>query len=306
MTMHALIDGDICLHRVGFTTDNEEFWVAKARLDDMLDKILIDTNCESFQVWLSDSATNNFRYGIYPGYKANRIGKPRPKHLEALKEYAIQEWGARFAEGMEADDFLGIFQDEEHPTTVICSIDKDLKQIPGKHYNFVKEEWEDVTRDRAMIEFYKSIIVGDVSDNIPGAYGMGPVKAEKAIKHAGELAAGCAEDIEQALFEAVRSLWYLSLVKEWGLPWTKEKEAAMQGMILMSGRLLKIKRSFSEPLWDFPLSSPMEAFSASYTPLQAVDNDLCMEPTTQEKSPDGCQSLGSPMESTSLATSLAN
>ena len=306
MVMHALIDGDICVHRVGFTTENDEFWVARSRLDDMLDKILLDTGAKSFQVWLSDSATNNFRYGIYPGYKANRIGKPRPKHLEALKEYAIQEWGARFAEGMEADDFLGIFQDEENPTTVICSIDKDLKQIPGKHYNFVKEEWEDVNRTRAMFEFYKSIVVGDVSDNIPGAYGMGPVKAEKALTQAGELAAGGAEDIEVALFEAVRGLWYLSLVKEWGLPWTKEKEAAMQGMILMSGRLLKIKRSFSEKLWDFPLSNPMETFSALYTPLQPVDDSPFTELTIQEKNTDGCKSHGPQVAASSKAPSLAS
>ena len=137
---NALIDADTVVWRVGFTTEEDPFWVARARCDVMLDKILLDTGVRSYDLWLSDSAQNNFRYSVYPLYKANRIGKPKPKHYEALKEYLIREWDAKFSVDMEADDYLGIFQDEENYTTVICSIDKDLQQIGGLHYNFVKEE----------------------------------------------------------------------------------------------------------------------------------------------------------------------
>lgn len=291
MVMHALIDGDICIHRVGFTTENDEFWVAKARLDDMLDKILLDTQVESFDIYLSDSAVNNFRYSVYPLYKANRIGKPRPKHLEGLKEYLLTKWGAKFSEGMEADDALGIGQDEENPTTVICSIDKDLKQIPGLHYNFVKEEWDDVSREKAVKEFYKSIIVGDVSDNIPGAYGMGPVKASKAIDSP-VLNDLTSDELERKCMEAVIILWQTSLAKEWGLPWTKDKGAAMLGMILMSGRLLKIRRSLNEPLWDFPSSDQIKDYLSLYTQLPAVVSDQFTAPIMPETSTDGSQFPG--------------
>ncbi len=73
----------------------------------MLDGILLDTGATEFTIWLSDRAENNFRYKIYPEYKANRKDLPRPRHLEALKEYLITKWSARIALGMEADDALG-------------------------------------------------------------------------------------------------------------------------------------------------------------------------------------------------------
>lgn len=288
---HASIDGDICCHRVGFTTDTEEFWVARSRFDDMVDKILIDTGVQSYQIWLSDSAESNFRYTIYPLYKANRIGKPRPVHLEALKEHAVSKWGARFSDGMEADDALGIEQDTQHNHTVICSIDKDLKQIPGVHYNFVKEEWDHVDELRGLKEFYKQIVVGDVSDNIPGAYGMGPVKASRAIDG---IPPGH-PDFESACFVAVADLFRKSLVKEWKEPWTKAKEAAMWGQILLAGRLLKIRRSHKEGIWDFPCSNPMEMFQSLYTPQTVEAIDPSMEPTTQE-TPSGFRLLGVPMD----------
>src|SRR5258708_34339178 len=108
--MLALIDGDIVAHREGWTTENDDFQIARWRTDEMLDGILLDTQATEFTVWLSDSAENNFRYKIYPEYKANRDNAPRPRHLQALKEYLITRWSARFALGQEADDALGIDQ----------------------------------------------------------------------------------------------------------------------------------------------------------------------------------------------------
>ena len=90
----GLLDGDIFLHRVGFTCEDDPFWVAKARLNDSLDKCLVDTEVSEFQIWLSDNAANNYRYQIYPLYKANRT-KPKPVHHKELKAYLIQEWEDR-------------------------------------------------------------------------------------------------------------------------------------------------------------------------------------------------------------------
>ena len=84
----ALIDADIVLHRVGFTTENDEFWIARARVDEMLDHILLETGVTKYELWISDNSKNNFRYEIYPQYKANRT-KPKPRHHETLKAYVI-------------------------------------------------------------------------------------------------------------------------------------------------------------------------------------------------------------------------
>ena len=291
----ALIDADVVLHRVGFTTENDEFWVAAHRADEMLDNILLATGVKQYQLWLSDSAANNFRYQIYPLYKANRT-KPKPKHHEELKAYLIQEWDAQFAYGMEADDYLGILQDEEEQTTVICSVDKDLKQIPGLHFNFVKNEWTNVTRKEALKDFYSQIIIGDVSDNIPGAHGKGPVAAAKALQ---DLSNDISEDSAEYLgLLNVRRLYKDSLLKVWPGEWDLSKEKAMIGQILLAGRLLKIRRSFKEPLWGFQLCSQMEEYSALYTLPTEVVSDPFMEPTTPAKKLDGCPLVGALMAST--------
>lgn len=107
--MLALIDGDIVCYRCAWSTENEAEGIAKHRCDEMLDGILMDTQATEFQIWLSDSQENNFRYKIDSNYKANRTG-PKPKHLDFLKEHIIINWGARIAHEMEADDMLGIMQ----------------------------------------------------------------------------------------------------------------------------------------------------------------------------------------------------
>ena len=297
----ALIDADVVLHRVGFTTENDDFWVATHRADEMLDNILLATGVKQYQLWLSDSAANNFRYQIYPLYKANRT-KPKPKHHEELKAYLIQEWDAQFAFGMEADDYLGILQDEEEQTTVICSVDKDLKQIPGLHFNFVKNEWANVTRRAALKDFYTQIIVGDVSDNIPGAHGKGPVAAAKALRDLDSLSED--ELADEIGMLQVRRVFKDSLLKEWG-EWDLSKEKAMIGQILLAGRLLKIKRSFKEPLWGSQLCSLMEEFSALYTLPTEVVSDPFTEPTTSTKKPAGCPLVGALMASTCPPTDEA-
>lgn len=53
-------------------------------------------------------------------------------------------------------------------TEVICvSLDKDLYNIPGRHYNWVSETFTTVSPIQASRNFYKQIISGDGSDNIP-------------------------------------------------------------------------------------------------------------------------------------------
>lgn len=168
--MKALIDGDIVVHRVGYTTDNEPFGIARARTDEMIEKILEDIHADHYQIWLSDSYENNFRKHLDESYKANRT-LPRPVHYQALKDYLFESWSANLALGMEADDAMGIEQCNQDGT-IICSIDKDLLQIPGEHYNFVKEEHKFVTEHDGMVHFYVQLVMGDRSDNIGGFDGV--------------------------------------------------------------------------------------------------------------------------------------
>jgi 5'-3' exonuclease len=81
---------------------------------------------------------SNFRYDIYPEYKANRKDMQRPKWLQVVREHLVTDWKATVTDGIEADDAMGIAQCTEHDgDSMICSIDKDMLMIPGHHYNFV-------------------------------------------------------------------------------------------------------------------------------------------------------------------------
>ena len=144
--MRALIDGDIVVYRGAASAEKEEQWVALARADQMIQDILADTGSDSYSVYLT--GTDNFRREIAPSYKANRPDE-RPAHWQAVREFLVTHHKAEICNGHEADDQLGIQQDKERGTTVICSIDKDLLQIPGRHYNFVKKTFQ----NRNLVKF---------------------------------------------------------------------------------------------------------------------------------------------------------
>jgi hypothetical protein len=100
--------------------------------------------------------------------------------LAATRDFLVRKWGAEVVtESYEVDDKLGILA---APGTVICSIDKDLRQIPGEHYNPVKDTFEVVDDKEAALSLYTSMLVGDASDNLRGIEGLGPVKAGRLLQ----------------------------------------------------------------------------------------------------------------------------
>jgi hypothetical protein len=176
--MDALIDGDIVCYRVAWTSDEEEEKVALWRIDELVDRICDTIQADSSQIFLTGGG--NFRKKIYPEYKANRSGKPKPKHLQACRDYLIKKYDAVVSEGCEADDLLGVEQCRNE-SSVICSIDKDLLMIPGNHYNFVKETLSTYNELDSLQHFYKQLLIGDTSDNVKGVDKIGEVKAGKLI-----------------------------------------------------------------------------------------------------------------------------
>lgn len=216
--MKALIDADIVAYRVACTLqedDAEDFVYARA--EDLVDQILVNTEATEYRLFLTGK--NNFRYSIYPEYKAHRPTE-KPFWLEKCRQYLIATFNAEVIDGQEADDALGIAQTKD---TIICSIDKDLLMIPGRHYNFVKDEFQEVTNDSGMRHFYMQCLTGDRSDNIKGIEKIGPKKAEKIL-------AGCVT--EQELFNAVRDAY------------SNDEE------FLMNGRVLWIRRKENEDWKD--------------------------------------------------------
>lgn len=190
--MIALIDGDIVAYRCAASAEQEtEEWIPTSRADSLVNEILEATSATSHQIFIS--GPGNFRREIYPAYKANRK-QPSPTWLKACEHYLIEQWGATITDGYEADDALGIAMSSK--VDAICaSIDKDLLQLPGQHYNFVKKEFISISPERALREFYISMLVGDATDNIKGVAGIGKAKAPRILE-------GC--ETEQEMFDAVR------------------------------------------------------------------------------------------------------
>lgn len=127
------------------------------------------------------SGRGNFRDDIYPDYKSNRDGVAKPKYYGDIRDYLTKQWEAKMVSGMEADDALGIFQGED-ATRIVACVDKDLDQIPGPKYNWVTGESYTVSQRDGLSFFYQQMLSGDPTDNIPGLKGIGPKKAEAALK----------------------------------------------------------------------------------------------------------------------------
>ena len=190
--MEALLDGDIYAFRVACTTENDNEAIAVYRVNEMIENTLAEVEASEYKLFLT--SPDNFRKHVYPEYKANRTAT-KPKHLQFLKDYLVESWQGQVAERMEADDYLGINQ---HESSIICSIDKDLLQVPGKHFNFVKKEFYEVDEETGFRNFYTQLLTGDTSDNIKGIAGIGPVKAKKALT---------GYFTEQGMFSVVREMY---------------------------------------------------------------------------------------------------
>ena len=269
--MKALIDGDILVYRIGYTTQNEDWPIAKWRLNELLDRIINTTQATSFDIYLSDSTQNNFRYNIYKAYKANRT-QPKPKHYHELKEYLVVDLNSKITAEQEADDAMGIEQSSYPEDSVICTIDKDLDQISGNHYNFVKDVIYQVDKQKALKFFYKQLLQGDSIDNIPGIPRVGPKTAEKLLKEVSE---------ENDMFSVC--------LKEY------EKHSMSVLDMYLTGLLIKIRTKRDE-LWTFPktfqsLQPKMEELlSYSQTKAEEVMAKILTassEQSSTEKEKDG-------------------
>lgn len=196
----ALIDGDISTYAIPFSLQEgkgEDVTLPEGaeaflgpRIDEFINNILKDTGADDYKVFINGK--DNFRLR-YETYKANRKDMVKPILHNAARDYLVNQHSAVVVDGMETDDRLAIEQtialenDVEY-STIICSIDKDLLQVPGSHYRWPishakepKAEFIEVTKQSGTVSLYRQAITGDKVDNIIGLKGYGPKKAEKLI-----------------------------------------------------------------------------------------------------------------------------
>lgn len=133
-------------------------------------------------VYLTGSGNFREQMATIQEYKGNRDPSHKPKYYREIKQYLMDVWHAKVIHGREADDALGVAQYSAEPdTTVIVTIDKDLDNIHGYHYNWRKKEFYHVTPERADYLFWIQVLMGDKTDHIQGIPGIGPKTAEKIL-----------------------------------------------------------------------------------------------------------------------------
>lgn len=184
--MIALIDADSIVYRVGFATEEEEESVALHRTGSFLNEIIEATKAEQYYGYLTGKTNYRSTLAKTAPYKGQRKGI-KPKHYEAIRNFMCVTWRFTVEEGQEADDAVAIHSTQlkqDNKPHVICSIDKDLMQLSGLHYNFVKGEFTEVSEYEGMFNLYVQCLTGDKVDNIMGIYGIGNVKATKILKGA--------------------------------------------------------------------------------------------------------------------------
>ena len=189
-----LIDGDVFVFRCAYSAQEQvdwgngliSSWVDTFKAQRMLKRTLTTLkeklNAEDMIIALSSPIS--FRKTLAPTYKENRLFREPLLAYKTLREFIKKSYASQELSGLEGDDVLGILATSpEQKDTIIISLDKDLQQIPGKHYNIDKPDQgiTEVTSHQATLFFYTQVLTGDTTDGYAGCPGIGPKGAAKIL-----------------------------------------------------------------------------------------------------------------------------
>jgi 5'-3' exonuclease len=193
--MRVIIDGDIVAFMAS-CVERDDLQAAIKRADEIVTDV-----CEGLFSSLSDCVVyvkgeGNFRMS-YDDYKVNRNPDKddRPATLEGVRQHLGETYG-EFADGAEADDYCVIEAQrclDANEPYVICSIDKDLRQMEGMHYNIRTGVTDIVHASQGYQFLLQQCLTGDAVDGIKGLRGIGPKKSLKLLE-------SHSEEPEKAIF----------------------------------------------------------------------------------------------------------
>ena len=191
-------------------------------------KDIEDTGIEIYGIeYFLTSCPNSIRKEQSPIYKANR--KPN-KWVKMVRKELLRMGFASVDDKWEADDMIKDRAIELGQTScVICSIDKDLKQISGIHFDYYRPQLNNpdgspqldengfrkvapcrgldiVSEKDADKFFWVQMLMGDNGDNIKGIPRLGKEKAKKILSRSRN-------------YENTVKLVYTSYAKKSGKDW---------------------------------------------------------------------------------------
>ena len=158
---------------------------------------------EDFMLFLTSDDKSNFRFKLatIQKYKGNRKASGKPILYDEIRDILQIEWGAVMVHDQEADDEMAIRSSSNPENHIIVSKDKDLRMVPGWHWEMDVSKPPYYTEDIGFLLLYKQkagkskvfgtgikwfyfqCLVGDRVDNIPGLPKVGDKKAYDALKN---------------------------------------------------------------------------------------------------------------------------
>jgi 5'-3' exonuclease len=192
----ALIDADKMKHLVAYdvscdlknnmprTPDRLAMFI-----EERLAGIFNSFSARGYIFCFSGKSSNTFRYSVAveKEYKGTRKDDPsfyegKIEDMAEVVRVVMNSHPTLIYSDLEADDIVCFLQT---PDTFVYSNDKDLNQIPGWHFDFIKKDLFEVSEEEAFRNLCKQLLLGDTTDCIPGLKGWGPKKTETFMEKVG-------------------------------------------------------------------------------------------------------------------------
>lgn len=183
--MSLLIDADYIVYKCCAAAETEIDWgddviVVSSRFSEAYDKvqrelfnIATDLGCfDDSILFFTDSV--NFRKRIDPAYKGHRNRK-KPCGYRRVINKLKEDYQVIVMPELEADDALGIYATKEQGH-IICSPDKDMRQIPGDLYD-LSTGVITLTKEEGDRWHLIQTLAGDQTDGYSGVPGFGIKRA---------------------------------------------------------------------------------------------------------------------------------
>ena len=190
--MSLLIDADYIVYKCCASAETEIDWgddviMVTSRFSEALklveNELFSIAEClgcfDDSILFFSDSV--NFRKTIDPDYKGHRNRK-KPCGYKRVIATLKESYPVVILPSLEADDAMGIYATKEEGH-IICSPDKDMRQIPGKLYNL--EDTITITPEEGAKWHLIQTLAGDQTDGYSGVPGIGVKRATTLFEKEG-------------------------------------------------------------------------------------------------------------------------
>ena len=195
--MTLLIDADYLAYKSCAACEDEvdygdDLIVVTSRFNEVLDmfqrELMSIAECmgmfDDFILFFSSPV--NFRKKISPDYKGHRNRK-KPCGYKRLLNWCGENYITIMVDGLEADDALGIYATdpiEAEAGHILCSPDKDMRQIPGLLFDLTNPVTE-ITKEEGDRWHFVQTMSGDQTDGYAGIPSIGIKRATALLDQQG-------------------------------------------------------------------------------------------------------------------------